>query len=292
MNNVIICLNYQSSDETVRLVNRCLSFSSVTGIVVVDNDSPDKSWDILNEKFKGNSKVALLETGKNLGYAKGNNAGAMLSFIKFSPDVILFSNPDVAFDESVILKANSIFVSYTRCGEYVCDFRHNVSEPLISNACQRPKSFWSDYSEFFHYPHKKKPHLTKTGVEFCDYGLGGLMVFRTEAFKKAGLFDPYTFLYSEERLVGERIHNAGYQVVCDHDAFYEHQVGSSTSRSFGLNKKLSYWFKGRRHYWKEYRHTGFFGMMAIFFIEFWARVSKNLVALAVSIKHFFRRKHG
>ena len=73
----VVILNYCSFKDTIKLVvdlqkQTALLFME---IVIVDNDSPNDSFDklqILNKKY---NNVKIIKTEKNIGYAKGNNFG-------------------------------------------------------------------------------------------------------------------------------------------------------------------------------------------------------------------------
>lgn len=64
-------------------------------IVFVDNDSKDGSVDYLKEKFGQYDNIKIVETGANLGFAGGNNAGVS----KAEGEYIVLLNNDTAVDE-------------------------------------------------------------------------------------------------------------------------------------------------------------------------------------------------
>lgn len=71
MKTGIVILNYNSIFLTRPLVEKCISFSSLDYIVVVDNNSEDDC----NTLKLLSSKVIVINRKRNEGYAVGNNDG-------------------------------------------------------------------------------------------------------------------------------------------------------------------------------------------------------------------------
>ena len=68
-----VILHYMATDETIICVDSILE--NVNGdkrIIIVDNASPNNSFDELNIKYKDNILVDVISTDENLGFAKGN----------------------------------------------------------------------------------------------------------------------------------------------------------------------------------------------------------------------------
>ena len=64
-------------------------------IIVVDNCSPNGSIKGLEEKYQDAGDVDVLETGENLGFAKGNNFGYAYAVREYSPDFVVVMNNDM-----------------------------------------------------------------------------------------------------------------------------------------------------------------------------------------------------
>lgn len=87
----VVVLNYENTDDTLRLV-RSLRDSSWThfDVLVVDNDSPNETMHSLARKFESET---IIRCEKNIGYAGGNNVGALLAK-DHGYDYIWIINPD------------------------------------------------------------------------------------------------------------------------------------------------------------------------------------------------------
>ena len=91
-----VILHYMALDETILCVESIRG--SVEGekkIIVVDNCSPNGSIKGLEEKYSDVSDVDVLETGENLGFAKGNNFGYAYAVREYAPDFVVVMNNDM-----------------------------------------------------------------------------------------------------------------------------------------------------------------------------------------------------
>ena len=91
-----VILHYMALEETILCVESIRG--SVEGekkIIVVDNCSPNGSIKGLEEKYKDAGDVDVLETGENLGFAKGNNFGYAYAVREYSPDFVVVMNNDM-----------------------------------------------------------------------------------------------------------------------------------------------------------------------------------------------------
>lgn len=100
-----VILNYETYWETFNCVESITeTFNSdeykiKKYIVIVDNGSSNDSEKILNSKYKYCENIYIIETGKNLGFARGNNIGFGFAKDKLKSDFILMVNSDVLFTD-------------------------------------------------------------------------------------------------------------------------------------------------------------------------------------------------
>ena len=69
----LIVLNYNDFNTTEKLLNAIKNYDALDKIVVVDNKSPDGSFEKLL-KFQSD-KISVIQSPKNGGYSYGNNFG-------------------------------------------------------------------------------------------------------------------------------------------------------------------------------------------------------------------------
>lgn len=109
-----VVLHYMALNDTIECVESILenvsqSNQNETEIVIVDNGSVNHSYEELEKKFGDISKVHLLRSDKNLGFAKGNNLGFSFAKKKLHTDFIVLLNNDTimqqkGFTEKLIQK--------------------------------------------------------------------------------------------------------------------------------------------------------------------------------------------
>ena len=97
----IVVLNYVNYSETIKCVSSLLKQENVSArIVIVENGSGNESAERLRGAFDGEETVTVVDTGKNLGYAKGNNIGIQrlqeegIQRIFLANSDLEFRNPD------------------------------------------------------------------------------------------------------------------------------------------------------------------------------------------------------
>ncbi len=101
----IIILNWNNHKDTIECVESCLKLDySPYEIVIVDNASKDNSESILRKAFPC---LKLIQTGANLGYAGGNNAGIRYALENNSEYIWLVNN-----DAVVDPQALSVLVAF------------------------------------------------------------------------------------------------------------------------------------------------------------------------------------
>ncbi len=91
-----VILHYLVSEETINTVNSILK--NVNGemrIVVVDNCSPNDSYDVITQTFSNDSRVVVIKNKTNAGYAKGINFGYNYAKENFQPSFIVAMNNDM-----------------------------------------------------------------------------------------------------------------------------------------------------------------------------------------------------
>lgn len=83
------------SVESILQLNKDSSSEQIS-IVIVDNNSPNKSGKLLQEYFKYDKNISVIYMFENKGFANGNNEGYKHAK-KLNPDFIIIANNDVQF---------------------------------------------------------------------------------------------------------------------------------------------------------------------------------------------------
>ena len=96
----IVILNYKDFHTVIKLINLIKNYNALDKIVVVDNLSPDDSFDKL--KSLKSDKVDVIQSKRNGGYSYGNNFGAFYLIEQYRIDILFIANPDVIFTENFL----------------------------------------------------------------------------------------------------------------------------------------------------------------------------------------------
>ena len=90
---VLIILNYNSANDTLRCLEILRSFNMNFQIIVVDNNSTDNSKELL--KNIEDPQTTFLISDENRGYGAGNNIGIHFAENNFSSNIIGIINPEI-----------------------------------------------------------------------------------------------------------------------------------------------------------------------------------------------------
>jgi len=231
----VVILNYASYVDTIRLVKE-LQYQSISKklqIIIVDNCSPNESYDKLKKLPKCYDNVVVLQTEENLGYAKGNNYGLQYLEENGNPDYVTILNNDVILPNDCFERLIERYKQLDKAA---------VIAPMMTDADGNRQvvmgnlgSTWNDFKILFAVYNK----LAKNNaLKECDNtGLnamrvevisGSFMFARLRIFKEMGYFYPNTFLYVEERFVAEAAKKLGYHNYVLLDQTYIHAHNSPT----------------------------------------------------------------
>ena len=124
-----------------------------------------------------------------------------------------------------------------------------------------------------------------------DFLNGSFYLLRTLAFVKAGMFDPHTFLYCEESIMGARIKKACFRVYYYNPVklIHEHQVTAKTLNLSGI--LLKYLYDSNRYYQKEYKKINLLELL-MYDLSYYVFVCiwKPFINLRAAIKQRYVKK--
>ncbi|HFI0459958.1 TPA: glycosyltransferase family 2 protein [Streptococcus suis] len=90
-----VVLHYLVTDETIATVKSILDNVKDCYIIIVDNDSPNNSFEDLVAFYSGYNNVFVKKNVENTGYAGGINFGYDYSLSNLNPDFIVAMNNDM-----------------------------------------------------------------------------------------------------------------------------------------------------------------------------------------------------
>jgi N-acetylglucosaminyl-diphospho-decaprenol L-rhamnosyltransferase len=225
----IVVVAYNSRDR-IRSCVRPLLEDDRIHVVVVDNASPDRSYEAVADL-----PITVLAQNSNRGFAAGCNAGWRAS----SGPYVLFLNPDAVIQPAAVRRLASILEGDRRVG---------AVGPKILNGGGR-----LDFSQ---------RHFTRLSATFAqalflqriftrrqwaesivrdpaaytvagspDWLSGACMMVRRSALERLGGFDESFFMYCEDMDLCRRLRDAGYDIWYEPEAVARHEGGRSAPRA-------------------------------------------------------------
>ncbi|PIV09832.1 hypothetical protein COS31_00540 [Candidatus Roizmanbacteria bacterium CG02_land_8_20_14_3_00_36_15] len=194
---VIVSFNTKKiTQDCLQSINRSLMNSEINyEIIVVDNDSQDGSHELLTTMSKEkDSHLVYFQSGKNLGFGKGNNFGVKQA----KGEYILLLNSDIIVLNQAIKKLYDFYLSHKKNVHFlgakllnkdltpqrsVCRF---FSLPVIFATLFLKGDYWG---------------LTRSSpnkFQKADWLSGACIMTKKNYFQKLGGFDEKIFMYMEE----------------------------------------------------------------------------------------------
>ena len=242
-------------------------------IIVVDNQSGDGTPETILQEFPS---LQMIENTENLGFAKANNQGILVSGGKY---VLLLNNDTEALpgaiDTLVEIMNHSPEVGLLGCRLINPDQTIQQSfGRMLNPLTQLGQKLYTN--KIYANPGNPiaKSLLTKwhSVEKDVDWIRGACMMLRRETLAQSGLMDEQFFMFLEDVDMSTQIRKAEWKVRFTPKASIVHHEGASVSKNF-LKSALEYRRSQLYFYEKYYGKPGLAGLKLFLFCKFF----KNLV---------------
>lgn len=272
----IVLINYDSEIEIINYIGDELSkVKNPNKVVIVNNSYSKESHQLLEDGIKNSSNrtldedLFLITKKENLGYGKANNYGAQFLKDKFGIKFILFSNSDIKFKDcnvvDTLLKKLIQLNDVAAIGPRVIDPNGNDQSPH-----KTPISF-ARYVAWQLFPFLKgkfgllqkgnKNEEIKLSEGYTYWVSGCFLLVKSKAFFEADMFDENVFMYSEERILSERLRNIDKRMYFYPDVgVYHFEDYSEINGKLDKKKNIQL---SKMYYYKNYRNVNKY-VIAIF----------------------------
>lgn len=253
MTNIgVVILNYLAYETTIDTVKSFLAQNVEeyrVEIVIVDNCSPNESYDKLCEVFKDIPNVTTFKTNSNLGFAKGNNYGYKKLLDILKPDFVIISNDDILLPQKGLYKWISDSYNkyefavlgpdiYSINGEFhqspidnytrslmKCRYRYLKNTILILKLkLMKRLNLHQDYV----IPKWNNDKFRKTSSDYTLHG--SFQIFSSKYFLHySEPYDNCTFLYMEEDILKLRCDKKNLKMLYDNSYMINHLQAISTN---------------------------------------------------------------
>lgn len=267
----VIILNYNVQyflELCVLSVQKALE--SIDGeIIVVDNNSPDKSCSMIKTRFPN---VTLIENKDNCGFPKGNNIGVA----KAKGEYICILNPDTVVAEDTFIKVLAFAQKQIDLGIVGCKLIDGTGNFLPESKRGVPTPFVAFTKIFGLYKISKifgqyyAQHLNQNQTGKIDILVGAFIVMKRELYLEVGGFDENCFMYSDDIDLSYMVSKNGKSNYYFHDATVIHYKGESTIKDGTYMKRfqqaMNFFYK------KHFKGSVFFSLFMKIGIVFFSFV--------------------
>jgi GT2 family glycosyltransferase len=220
----VIVLNWNGRQDTAACLESCLQLSYPrVRLLVVDNGSVDGSEEALRERFPD---VPLLQTGKNLGFAGGNNVGIRYALEHGAEFVLLLNNDTVVdprFVDALVAAAADPAVGMLIPKIYYFE------PPDVLWYAGAYMNEWLGWGN--HLGAGKRDVGQFDAISETNRPTGCALMVRRAVCETVGLLAEEYFCYCEDLDWGLRARNAGFKLLYVPTSKVWHKISRSTGGS-------------------------------------------------------------
>ena len=233
-------------------------------VIIVDNNSPDDSVQIIKDKYLSDPAVAaktkLIFNPENFGFGIGNNIGMKQA----TGDYILLLNTDTKISPENLQVMVDFISKRPDIGAATCklikadgqiDPASRRSEPNLVRSFFRLFGFQSLFPKVFggYNLLNKDPNISSE-LESCS---GAYFLMSREAYEKTGGFDERFFMYGEDLDLCRSIRESGLKIWWHPETTCVHYRGQSSKKTPQKTLFAFYdamWIYYKKWYSKKYFH--------------------------------------
>ncbi len=227
-------------------------------IIVSDNGSTDGTIEFVKADYPD---VVLLENGRNLFWAGGNNVGIQRA-IEDGADYIMLLNNDIIVDPEMVGTLVEVGKSDTHIGMLGPKIYYYGDNKQLWYAGGRI-SLWRGIARHIGIREIDRGQYDK--VVSTDYITGCALMVKRQVVEKIGLVDPVYIAYGEDMDWSYRARLAGYQLKYVPASMLWHKIGAY----WGVISKRKIRQKLRSHrifFWRYSPRLAWFTTIPLFFL--------------------------
>lgn len=235
MKLTVVIVNYNVKyflEQCLHSVRKALT--NVSGeVYVVDNNSVDRSVELVREKFP---EVIVIANKDNKGFSYANNQAMKLA----KGEYVLLLNPDTVVEEDTFEKVVKFMDEHPDAGGLgvkMIDGKGNFLPESKRGLPTPDVAFYKIFGLSALFPKSERfgryhlGFLDKDKTHEIEVLSGAFMLLRKEALDKVGLLDEAFFMYGEDIDLSYRIIKGGYKNYYYPETRIIHYKGESTKKS-------------------------------------------------------------
>ncbi|MDV6260043.1 glycosyltransferase family 2 protein [Rhodococcoides yunnanense] len=225
----VIVVTYNSK-EIVGSCIESLQNKPAIEIIVVDNASSDGTADFVRERYPA---VRVVDSGENLGFAKGVNLGATYA----TGDALVLLNPDASVSHTNLLSLRRVLVENPDVGVVAPLLDHPGRGLSVREGGMSP-TIWHVFCHYYGLSRIFAKREAFRGMYILrsqsfdsidvDWVSGACMAVPSEVWNSHGGLSERWFMYAEDVEFCLRVRNAGKRVVISGQIEGTHGLGESS----------------------------------------------------------------
>ena len=246
-------LNYNTYEKSCVCIDSCLRQQNIGfQVLLIDNASTDDSFNQLKQKY-GN-KLSYLQTGKNLGFAGGNNFGVMHCLKNGIKYAFLLNSDTELIGNDCLANLINVIMKFDRCA---------IVSPTIFDVT---KKGLLKHSNDYNYNKLLRcinilPRIERLSgnIEKVSEAHGSALLVDCQRFIDVGGFPEHYFMYCEESTFAKKTLWAGFDILwyqsnSNYILHHHDKTGNVDSWReilMGRNRSLEYHenCRGKTHLW-------------------------------------------
>ncbi|NFH70315.1 glycosyltransferase family 2 protein [Clostridium botulinum] len=244
----IILVNYNGLNDTIECLNSIQKSNYKNyKVLIIDNNSPDKSGIELKKRF---SQYEFILNEENLGFAKANNLGYQYA-LKKKAEYILLLNNDTIIDSDMINElisnSNKNTITVPKMYYYNSDILWYAGGKISINK-----------GTAYHLGEKKKDCKKFSEKMQVSFATGCCMLIHKDILKEIGLFDEAYFMYCEDFDFSLKLQKKSKIIIFSPKAKLWHKVNASTKN----NSNISKYYLTRNRFYLLKKHKNYFNPLS------------------------------
>lgn len=259
---VILC--YKNPNVVYECVQKLLALYNIETceIILVDNNSPDNTGNLLLNKYKDSKNVTVIINNDNIGFAKGNNVGYRFAREDRKCEIIIVMNSDIFIEDKLFLEkieayAND-FSDIAIVAPDIKNLKNEHTNPLMLGYLTIESSRKSIFrcmlknilikaNIHLNTRHKKNNSMVEMQEDDIFIPHGACLIYlKTWTANETLAFCPATFLFFEECFLERYCYARNYKIVyCDLlEVIHAENASIDASRGIGKEKAI---FVNKQH---------------------------------------------
>lgn len=288
MKTGLVIIHYNDYESVSNLIENVKSYSILSKIIIVDNNSKNE----IKQKLKtlSSRKVKIIENKENKGFASAINIGSKTLIKELGPCNVIISNADVIISKEEDIKGLIKELNKRSVGVVAPTI---VENKHLNRGWKQPSPLLDSILNivFIHRFFRKKyifykeeHYQNKNSV--VDVVSGCFFLIKSRNLERINFLDENTFLYYEENILAKKIQEQKLCLLVCNDILIIHNHSVSIDKNLKKVKKLKIQKESQYYFQTTYNGATKFEK---FLLKTTAFVSRMILTVVYFIKDLIKK---